>query len=117
MRKIIFTESQIKCLVSSVIKEQSEERKFIIGSQKFLNIKYPKAKLDVDGLRGENSKTDLYTRAYQKAIGAPIDGIFGELTYARMPQADKKLWEQCQKDENIFDTIGGAINKGIGKLF
>ena len=117
MRKIIFTESQIKSLVSNVIKEQSEERKFIMGGQKFLNIKYPKAKLDVDGLRGPNSRTDLFTRAYQKAIGAPIDGVFGELTYARMSPADKKLWDQCQQDENIFDTIGGAINKGIGKLF
>lgn len=117
MKKIIFTESQIKSLVNNVIKEQSEERKFIMGGQKFLNIKYPKAKLKVDGLRGENSRTDLYTKAYQKSIGAPIDGIFGEQTYAKMSPADKKLWIQCQKDENIFNTIGNAINRGIGKMF
>jgi hypothetical protein len=117
MKKIIFTESQIKKLVNNVIKEQSEERSFIIGAQKFLNIKYPKANLKVDGLRGPESRTDIFTRAYQKLIGAPIDGVFGELTYAKMPPADKKLWDKCQQQDSIFDTIGGAINKGIGKLF
>ena len=30
---------------------------------------------------------------------------------------DPILITDKSKDENIFDTIGGAINKGIGKLF
>ena len=113
MKKIIFSESQIKSLINNVIEEQSEERTIIMCSQKFLNIKYPKAKLVLDGMRGQNSRTDLFTRAYQKSIGVPIDGIFGEQTYNRMSPADKKLWDQCQQGENIFDTIG----RGIGKLF
>lgn len=110
MKKIIkITESDLNKIVKKVIQEQSEERKFIRAVQKFLNSKYPSLKLVVDGKTGLNSATEKAIMKYQSEIGVyPTDGVWGPMTYEKMPLKDKKTIEKFIAEEG--DVIDRFIN-------
>lgn len=104
-KKVIrLTESDLTKIVKRVIKEQTEERKFISAIQKFLNTKG--AKLVVDGKTGRNSETANAIRKYQIKIGVyPADGVWGEITWNKMPENDRKLLKKIMAEE------GGLIDR------
>lgn len=104
-KKIIrLTESDLVKIVNRVINEQDirEETKFKLAIQDFLNQKI-KANLDVDGLMGD--KTSEAISKYQQLIGADPDGIWGQKTWNKMPENDKKLFK------NLMAKRGGLIDK------
>jgi hypothetical protein len=103
-KKVIrLTESDLTRIVSKVIKEQTEERNFIKGIQKFLNTKG--AKLAVDGKTGRNSQTEKAIMDYQSKIGVyPTDGVWGPDTWDKMPSKDKELLKKLIAQE------GGPID-------
>lgn len=79
-KKIIkLKESDLEKIVSRVIKEQSEERKFTMAIQKFLNDKrILNAKLQEDGRTGPNSQTESAIMKLQEILKVyPTDGVWG----------------------------------------
>ena len=112
MKKYIFTESQMKNILDSIIQEQSqlnEQREMhdkIAAVQKFLNERL-KLNLTTDGRTGPNSKTEAAIIKYQTIIGVyPTDGVWGDNTENKMPPADKKMFSKYWSDSiwsNIFD--------------
>lgn len=113
MKKVIrLTESDLATLVKRVITEQSEERKFTMVIQKFLNNKKiygdNNKPLVVDG-RTDNNMTSQTAQAiakYQKMIGANVDGVWGEDTAEKMPQNDAKMLKQMMaKEGDILDKF------------
>jgi hypothetical protein len=110
MKKVIrLTESDLTNIVKRVISEQTEERKFIIGVQKFLNAKriygYDNKPLVPDGKTGEGSETEMAISKYQKSIGARNHGYWGEETWNMMPPKDKEMLK------NIIAKEGGLIDR------
>jgi peptidoglycan hydrolase-like protein with peptidoglycan-binding domain len=105
-KKVIrLTESDLTRIVERVITEQSEERKFIRGIQQFLNQKI-RANLTVDGKAGPNSATEAAISKYQSMIGVyPSDGVWGDQTWNKMPEKDKKLLN------NLIAEEGGFLDK------
>jgi len=111
MRKYIFTESQLKNIVDSVIEEsiqlteQEEEKKRTVAIQKFLNSVYPKLTLVTDGIIGPKTKKAIAN--YQTKIGVyPVDGIWGPETEKKMPEKHKVLFKAFIKEsDDIFDKI------------
>lgn len=97
MAKIIkLTESDLTNLVKLVIKEQSEERKFTVAVQKFLNDVLD-ARLQVDGRTGMNSQTEKAIMKLQSMLGVyPTDGQWGpkteEALETKKPQF-YKIWK------------------------
>lgn len=104
MKKIIkLTESDLNRIVFKVIQEQTEERNHIKAIQKFLNSKYPTFKLVIDGKTGRNSATEKAIMKYQSDIGVyPTDGVWGRITYDKMPQQDKKILKKFVAEEGDF---------------
>jgi hypothetical protein len=112
-RKIVrLTESDLTKIVQRVINEQTEERNFIKGVQRFLNTKGEK--LVVDGKTGRNSETEKAIMNYQSKIGVyPTDGVWGMDTWKKMPEKDKKLLKELvAKEGGIIDRFLNFI--GIG---
>jgi len=118
MKKYIFTESQIKYIIDSVIAEsktdvlteQQEEENYIKAVQTFLNQRLKlNPQLRIDGINGTGTQRAIMK--YQTIIGAyPVDGIWGEDTYNKMPPNDKKLFDEYMKSQgDIFDKILGAF--------
>jgi peptidoglycan hydrolase-like protein with peptidoglycan-binding domain len=104
-KKVIrLTESDLTKIVKRVIKEQSEERKIIRAIQRFLNTKG--FNLVVDGKTGSNSETEKAIKNYQTKIGvSPADGVFGPITWSKMPEKDKTLLKKMMAEE------GGLIDR------
>ena len=100
-KKIIrLTEQDLQKIVVKVIKEQSEERNFVRAIQRFLNEKLKlNPKLEVDGRTGPNSKTAAAIEKYQRLIGVPEDGEWGEQTMNKMPLTDKKRFKKLMAEE------------------
>ena len=76
--------------------------------QRFLNDKY-KANLKVDGQlykRGSGyTESQKYIDRYQRELGVPVDGRFGDETKAAMPESDwKKLTDFYNKEKGWFDS-------------
>lgn len=115
MKKIIITESQIKKVIDIVLKErrineQNELTNQTIAVQKFLNEKL-KLGLTVDGLTGRGSKTSQGIAKYQTMLGVyPVDGVWGDNTYQKMPPADKQLFDKFSSEsDDIFDTMTNQL--------
>jgi len=105
MKKVIrLTESDLTNIIKKVITEQTDERNFIKGVQKFLNTKG--AKLVVDGKTGPNSQTEKAIMNYQSKIGVDdVDGVWGPNTWEKMPSKDKSLLKDFVAKE------GGVIDR------
>jgi peptidoglycan hydrolase-like protein with peptidoglycan-binding domain len=106
-KKIIrLTESELAKVIGKVITEQSEERNMTRAIQKFLNQKM-KAGLEPDGKTGRNSATEAAISKYQSKIGVyPADGVWGENTWNKMPEQDRKLLKDLTaKEGGLVDTF------------
>ncbi len=104
-KKIVrITENELVKIVKKTIKEQEYriETQFKVALQNFLNQKI-KANLKVDGLLGGKTKEAI--AKYQNLIGADSDGIWGQGTWDKMPENDKKLLKKLVANE------GGLIDK------
>lgn len=103
--KYILTESQLKKVINNQINEQSEERKFTIRVQKFLNEIFAKDKtfeqLVVDGKTGPDSKTEAAIMKLQNLVNVyPTDGVWGPNTEEKMKEKRPdlyKIWESKYK--------------------
>jgi hypothetical protein len=115
MKKVIrLTEDDLTKIVERVISEQSEERNFVKGVQKFLNAKkitgHNKQPLMVDGKTDNNlsSQTAQAIEKYQLMIGmtpAEADGVWGTSTSEKMSSKDKSLLKDFVAKE------GGVIDR------
>jgi hypothetical protein len=106
-KKIIrLTESELAKVIGKVITEQSEERNMTKAVQKFLN-KIMRAGLVEDGKTGRNSATEAAISKYQSKIGVyPADGTWGENTWKKMPERDRKLLKDLMaKEGGPIDTF------------
>jgi hypothetical protein len=111
MKKTIrLTESDLQRIVKRVINEQSEERNFIRGIQRFLNEKL-KLNLTVDGKTGLDSDTENAIKKYQGLIKCyPADGTWGPQTFEKMSAPDRKRLKDLIAEE------GGLIDRFINWL-
>jgi hypothetical protein len=113
-KKIIrLTESDLTKIVKRVIEEQ-EGSNYKKAIQCFLNKKgitdESGKKLVIDGSIGNypSSKSAQAIHKYQSKIGVyPADGVWGEDTKSKMPNADKAMFKQCVSD------YGDIIDKGM----
>ena len=108
MAKVIrLTEADLTKIVKLVIKEESEERKHTRAVQQFLNDKRVlNAKLVEDGKTGRNSATEAAISKYQSKIGVyPSDGTWGQNTWDKMPEQDRKLLK------DLIAKEGGPIDR------
>lgn len=111
--KYIFTESQVKKVIDNQINEQSEERKFTIRVQKFLNEIFSKDKgfkpLVVDGRTGPNSQTEAAIMKLQELIKVyPVDGVWGSDTEDAMEKNRPdlyKIWKDKYKPGFFSDLF------------
>lgn len=117
MKRVIrLTESDLTTLVKRVITEQSEERKFTIAIQKFLNNKKiygdNNKPLVVDGRTDNNmkSQTAQAIAKYQEMIRADVDGVWGGNTGEKMPKNDAKMLKQ------IIDKEGDILDKFLNLI-
>jgi len=110
-KKIIrLTEDDLAKVIKKVITEQSEERNLTRAVQKFLNQKM-RAGLEPDGKTGPNSATEAAISKYQSKIGVyPADGRWGENTWAKMPEQDRKLLKDLVAKE------GGPVDRFLNWL-
>ena len=110
-KKIIrLTEDDLAKVIKKVITEQSEERNFTKAVQKFLN-KTMRAGLVEDGKTGPNSATEAAISKYQSKIGVyPSDGTWGENTWKKMPEQDRKLLKDLVAQE------GGPVDRFLNWL-
>jgi len=120
MKKYLFTESQIKHIIDSVIaegsstqtdlSEQQEEAKQIKAVQNFLNQRLKlNPPLKIDGITGNGTQTKRAIEKYQTIIGVyPVDGVWGQDTYDKMPVNDKKVFD------DYLDAQGDIIDKILG---
>ena len=105
-KKVIrLTESELAQVIGKVITEQSEERNMTRAVQKFLN-KTMRAGLDEDGKTGRGSATEAAISKYQSKIGVyPSDGTWGQNTWDKMPERDRKLLK------DLIAKEGGPIDR------
>jgi peptidoglycan hydrolase-like protein with peptidoglycan-binding domain len=97
MKKIIFTESQIKGLLNRLITEDEETLNFNKAIQCFLKLKF-KINLNIDGIMGQ--QTTPYIQKYQGILGIDQDGIWGDETERIMKLKfpnDFNLFKQCKR--------------------
>lgn len=113
-KKVIrLTESDLNKIVTRVISEQTEERNFIKGIQKFLNTKKitgdNNQPLIPDGKTDNNlrSQTAQAISRYQSKIGVfPADGNWGEDTWSKMSQQDRTMLKDLvAKEGGIIDRF------------
>jgi len=105
-KKVIrLTEADLANVIKKVITEQSEERNITRAVQKFLN-KTMRAGLMEDGKTGRGSATEAAISKYQSKIGVyPSDGTWGENTWNKMPEQDRKLLK------DLIAKEGGPIDR------
>jgi hypothetical protein len=111
--KYILTESQIKKIIDTKINEQSEEAKFTVRVQKFLNHIFSKEKgfkpLVVDGKTGPNSQTEAAIEKLQTILQMyPVDGVWGpdteEALKTKKPEL-YKIWKDNYKPGYFSDMF------------
>jgi len=96
MKKVIkLTETQLKKVIEKIIAEQSEDRKYTIAIQKFLNDKRVlNANLEKDGKTGRNSKTAEAIEKLQLMLNVyPTDGVWGPDTVTAMKEKRPDLYK------------------------
>jgi len=106
-KKVIrLTEADLAKVIKRVITEGSEERNMTRAIQKFLD-KTMRAGLVEDGKTGRNSATEAAISKYQSKIGVyPSDGTWGENTWNKMPEQDRKLLKDLiAKEGGPVDTF------------
>lgn len=95
--KYIFTENQVKKIIDSQINEQSEEAKYTVRIQNYLNDIFKNTKgwtpLKVDGMTGPESQTGLAIQRLQKIIGVTQDGVWGPETERRLEEKRPDLYK------------------------
>ena len=116
MKKYIFTETQIKRVVEEVINEKTKvlneqeiENKKMMGIQTFLNYKFYKLKLNVDGVQGP--RTTEAIKKYQEHLGIVPDGLWGVETESaiRKNPTEWKLYKTCVEGKyGMVDKFLGA---------
>jgi len=100
----------------TIVKEQTETYNFNMAIQCFLNKKGVKDNanqaLKMDGSIGNypQSKSAQAIYRYQDSLGAVTDGVWGEETYNKMPEQDKKIFKACVSEH------GNLIDKGLHML-
>ena len=104
MKKYIFTENQIKKIIDNQINEQSEEQKYMVRVQKFLNDIFKNDKtfkpLVLDGKTGPNSQTEAAITKLQSILNVyPTDGVWGPDTEEALKKVKKlnDIWETKYK--------------------
>lgn len=92
------------------LKEQNEGVNQTKAVQKFLNKKFQLG-LSEDGLTGKGSLTSKAIARYQTKLGVyPVDGVWGDNTYEKMPPADKQLFDKLSSEsDDIFDTMTNQL--------
>ena len=120
MGRLIISEEERKSILQqhskhkNKLNEQNAEREENIKIQKFLNAKGIKDnngdKLAEDGSIGNYpaSKSAQAIYNYQEKINVRPDGVWGEETKNKMPESDKKLFNDVNK---------GIIGKLMNKFF
>ena len=111
--KYIITESQLKKVINNQINEESEERKFTIRVQKFLNEIFKNDKtfkqLVPDGKTGPNSQTEAAIMKLQDLVKVyPSDGVWGPYTEEAMKNNKPelyKIWEDKYKPGFFSDLF------------
>jgi hypothetical protein len=109
MKKYIFTESQIKKIVNSVLNEQPGTMSF---DQKVAINDATKEFLDKKGIKG----LDLTERIkiYQKSIRCEETGHMMDCK-DMMPKEDKKIWQDyINKNKPIYDKAADWFNRMLG---
>ena len=100
MKKYVLTETQVKKVVDSIIKEQTDIQSTTATVQCFLN-QVANAKLVVDGKGGPNSLTEKALKMFQQkkiAAGHQIvaDGQWGYNTQGTLTPEENKVWAKCR---------------------
>ena len=54
-----------------------------------------------------DGKTQEALSKYQAKLGVDTDGVWGPMTYNKMPKSDVQIFKQCVSDEGDF------IDKGL----
>lgn len=96
MKKYIFTESQIKKVVDSVISEQTDIQSTVATVQCFLN-QAMKTNLVIDGKSGPGSQTENALKKFQQQRGVQPDGVWGYNTQATLTPEENKIWSTCRR--------------------
>lgn len=97
MKKYILTENQIKYVVDTVIKEQTDVQLTTATAQCFLN-QVINAKLNIDGVNGPETIKALKTFQQKKVTEGfklAVDGIWGYDTQATLTSQEKLIWKKC----------------------
>jgi len=104
-QRFIISEEEKKAILTqhntfkTNLQEQTDDTDFTKSVQTFLNGKM-KAGLTVDGKTGPHSKTADAISAYQTSIGlTPADGVWGQNTWDKMPEQDKKRLNEIMYDQ------------------
>jgi hypothetical protein len=100
MKKYVLTEGQIKKVVDTIIKEQTDNQSLIATVQCFLN-QTGNAKLVIDGKGGPNSLTEKALKAFQQKKVANghtivVDGQWGFNTQQTLTPQENKIWASCR---------------------
>lgn len=106
------------------IMEQTELMNKNKAIQCFLNKKGIRDKenkpLEVDGSIGtldNNSKTAQAIEKYQNTLKVRPDGVWGDETKNKMPENDKKLYQECLVEHGDFIDKGmDLLKRGAEKL-
>jgi hypothetical protein len=110
-KRFIISEEEKGDILSKygLVNEQNEPIEFKKAVQCFLNKKGYKddsnKPLVVDGRLDDKTKEAL--SKYQIKLGVDSDGVWGPMTYNKMPDKDVQIFKQCISDEGSF------IDKGL----
>ena len=116
MKKIIFTESQMKKILDNVIEEQLlTEQTAELNAKKaiqcFLN-KVVGSNLEVDGLHGDSTK-DAITKFQSTKKYIDVDGVWGPSTASTLTDKEKRIMKDCKSQHgDLIDKF--LIWLGIG---
>jgi len=116
MKKIIFTESQMKRILDEVIEEQLiTEQTAELNAKKaiqcFLN-KVLGTNLEVDGLHGD-ATSEAIAKFQRTKKGLDMDGVWGYSTGNSLTDKEKKIMKSCRSEHgDIIDKF--LIWLGIG---
>lgn len=99
MKKVLFTEAQIKKVIDALITEQTDYQILIATVRCFLN-QVAGAKLDVGGNTNDNGKTQAALKAFQEKkvkMGHKIipDGQWGYNTQSTLTPQEAQIWKKC----------------------
>jgi len=119
MKKYIFSETQIKKVIDTVVTEQSEDiRSTVRTVQCFLN-QVMNGKLKIDGLTGPNSETEKLLKIFQsrknkQGFNIAIDGNWGYETQKTLTPQEQKIWYKCLRQQTINEQQINELYKKDG---